>query len=227
MFGRGAFSIMEFGAVEQTALPAPEVVLPLDWIPPLSRPTFRVPPYRTANQQFESFVQFAPFAESVSADRWAQPLSEPIRFKRRLPAHSQQFASFVQFAPFYEAVSADRWMPPLSEPVRFRKRLPTHAQQFASFVKASLFPEAVTIDRWQQPLSQPALRKRPLPIAAYPFEVSRSEWPVILNERMASMVATATMTGVSTAHYKQILNTPGARLIYTAIISPWSPSDRR
>jgi hypothetical protein len=90
----------------------------------------RRPPYGTAQHQFASFIQFAPFAGvfTPAISQWAPQLSEPTRRRKPMHTGSHQFAAFVEFAPFPETVSADRWFVPFSEPVRFRPRLTTANQ---------------------------------------------------------------------------------------------------
>lgn len=106
------------------------------WHQPFPDAIRRLPPYRAATQPFSSLVEFAPFPETVSADKWFVPFSEPIRFvtgARSRPAMhtgAQQFLIYVEAQPFPETVSADRWFVPFSEPVRFRPRLNTANQLF-------------------------------------------------------------------------------------------------
>jgi hypothetical protein len=190
----------------------------------LSQPSQRRNPMHTGSQQFSALVEFAPFPEKVSADRWFVPFSEPVRFIRALPVSEQPFTLIVEEPPFFESVTADRWAPNLSEPVRFRRALPANEQQFASFVQFR-FPELVSADRWFVPFSEPVRFRRTLLTANHQFEASLG-LPItnLILTMAASLLGTASITGIPTSNYKAILNTTSRRLIYAAEISPWSVS---
>jgi hypothetical protein len=177
-------------------------------------------PMPTGAHQFASFVQFAPFAETVSADRWFVPFSEPVRFSRRLATALQQFAAFTQFQ-----IRLDTWFVPFNEPTRFRPRLATAEQQFASFVQFAPFNEVVWADRWFVPFSEP-VRLRPRLVTAAQWFGRGIEFP--LTTSIASISATlfgvASVGGVPTSNYKQILTDNTRRLVYAAELSPWTVS---
>jgi hypothetical protein len=202
---------------------APVVVPGEDtWHQPFHTDIVRQRTFKTAHQQFSALVQFAPFTERVTADRWFVPFSEPVRFRAQLPTRLQQFSALVR----YESL-ADHYFVPFTEPVRFKRRLPTHAQQFASFVQFSPFYETVSADRWFVPFSEP-VRFRPRLITANQVFSFREEIPISgeLNTISATLLGRAITTGVPTSNYKQLLSDTTSRILYTAVISPWSVSDR-
>lgn len=197
------------------------------WHQPLSERVRYRKPMHTGAQQYSAFVQFEPFYESVTSDRWYVPFGEPTRFRPRLQTSLQQFASFVQFEPFYETVTADRWSPPLSEPSRRRKPMHTGAQQFAAFVNWQPIVDATFADRWAQPLSEPVRFRPRLIAAAQPFGRG-IEIPITYsaNQVSVTLLGTGTINGVPTSNYKLTLADNSRRILYTAVISPWSVSDR-
>jgi hypothetical protein len=255
LLGGDALGRLVLGQIGADAA-APVVVPGEDtWHQPFHTDIVRQRTFKTAHQQFSALVQFAPFTERVTADRWFVPFSEPVRFPRQLPScaivlslvlaqlkrfsadrwaqalsercdravHTcaHQFASFVQCAPFARE-------PPMSEPVRFKPRLPTHAQQFASFVQFAPFYETVSADRWFVPFSEP-VRFRPRLITANQVFSFREEIPISgeLNTISATLARQSDhVTGVPTSNYKQLLSDTTSRILYTAVISPWSVSDR-
>jgi hypothetical protein len=185
-------------------------------------------PMHTGAQQFASYVEFAPFPETVSADRWFVPFSEPTRYKQtRVALHTgaQQFASFVQFAPFAETVSADRWFVPFSEPTRFLKALPTAQQQFSALVEFAPFAESVSADRWFVPFSEP-VRFKPRMTTAHQWFGRGIEFPLtssVVNTAV-NLLCIASFSGVPTSNYKQILTETKRKIFYAAEISPWTLS---
>jgi hypothetical protein len=93
------------------ASPFPGQFTPADvplW-PQLSQPSLRRKPLPIGDHQFASFVEFAPFAERVTADRWFVPFSEPVRFRPKLITANQKFPFFFELPvgglPVFEAVS--------------------------------------------------------------------------------------------------------------------------
>lgn len=163
----------------------------------------------------------------ILEDSWHQGFSLPAFRRPPYTASAQQFAAFVQFAPFEELVSADRWVPSLSEPVRSRKPMHTGAQQFASFVQFAPFYEVVTADRWFAPFSEPTRFRPRLLTAAQPFgrgiEFSLSGTSNLIS---ATLLGQASVRSIPTSNYKLTLADNSRRLLYVAVVSPWSVSDR-
>jgi hypothetical protein len=117
------------------------------WLSPLAEPV-RARLGLAAHAQLPlAFVQAAPFAETVSADRWFATLSEPAR--RRALLTSLNPAAVLVTAPA-EAVSLDKWAYGFSEPVRSRPGLLTADQQTLAYVLND-----ATAHRWLMPLSEP------------------------------------------------------------------------
>ena len=183
----------------------------------------------TRLQQFTGFVTFD-YGTYTQEERWLRPFSEPVRFRPRLVTANQQFASFVQAEPFGETIIVEKCFRPSREPTRFRTALrPMHtgAQQFASFVQFEPFNEVVSADRWFVPFSEPTRFRSRLITANHLFQF-REEVPLSLyaNQVGATLLGTASIRGVPTSNYKLTLSDSSRRVIYTAVISPWSVSDR-
>lgn len=179
----------------------------------------RLPPYHASRQQFAAYVEAQPFKEDIKVTDWFQPFSEPTRFRPALPTRLQQFAALTLFE-----IKADTWFVPFDEPTRLRPRLQTSLQQFSSYVEIPPFYETVSADRWFVPFSEPTRFRPRLATALQQFRAA-PEFALTTGvvQIRATLLGVATISGVPTGNYKQILATDNKRkLIFAAEISPWT-----